>query len=40
MHVLRSSYDTDDNPIYTLDTICAGDRHVFPVRQAEGDAIF
>jgi hypothetical protein len=38
--VLRSNYDTDDNPIHTLDTICAGDRHVFPVRQAEGDAIF
>jgi GntR family transcriptional regulator len=40
VQVLRSSYDINDNPIHTLESICAADRHVFPVRQAEGDNVF
>lgn len=40
VHILRSSYDTDDNPVHTLESICAANRHVFPIRQPEGDTVF
>lgn len=38
--VLRSSYDDVGRPVHTIETICAGDRHVFPVRQADDDSVF
>lgn len=40
VHLLRSSYDVAGRPVHTLETICAGDRHVFPVHQVEGDRVF
>lgn len=40
VQVLRSSYDTSDSPVHTLDTICAADRHVFRVRQVTGNDAF
>jgi GntR family transcriptional regulator len=38
--ILRTSYDAQDQPVHTLETICAADKHVFKVRQVEGDAVF
>jgi len=36
--VLRASYDKDDTPIHTLETICVSSRHVFTIGQvAERD---
>ncbi|MGH8902040.1 MAG: UTRA domain-containing protein [Egibacteraceae bacterium] len=29
VHILRSSYDTGDDPVHTLESICAANRHVF-----------
>lgn len=40
VHVLRTAYDTDEKAVHTLETICAADRHVFVVRQVEGDTAF
>lgn len=38
--LLRSSYDAAGLPVHTIETICAGDRHIFPVRQREDDSVF
>jgi DNA-binding GntR family transcriptional regulator len=40
VQVVRCSYDTDDTPIHCLHTVCAADRHVFPVPQTQGDNVF
>ncbi|MEV0236851.1 UTRA domain-containing protein [Nonomuraea sp. NPDC050786] len=34
--IIRASYSTEGTPIHTLETICAGSRHVFPIGQAAG----
>lgn len=36
VQVLRASYDTTDNPVHILETICAASRHVFPIGQLAG----
>ncbi len=33
VEILRTSYDDRGTPVHTLQTICAGSRHVFIVRQ-------
>jgi DNA-binding GntR family transcriptional regulator len=38
--ILRSSYDVKDRPVHTLETVCASDKHVFRVRQVDGDEVF
>ena|SRR5680860_677495 len=40
VQVIRSSYDVHDEPIHTLETICAANRHVFYVRHAENNDVF
>lgn len=36
VQVLRTSHNTENIPIHTLETICAATRHVFPIRQVDG----
>lgn len=36
VQVLRASYSTEDTPVHVLETICAADRHVFPIGQVAG----
>jgi GntR family transcriptional regulator len=36
VQVLRASYSSEDTPVHTLETICAGTRHVFPIGQVAG----
>lgn len=36
VQVLRASYSAEDTPIHTLETICAADRHLFPIGQVAG----
>ncbi|PZG50455.1 hypothetical protein C1I98_10450 [Spongiactinospora gelatinilytica] len=36
VQVVRTGYGTDGTPVHTLETICAADRHVFPIRQVTG----
>jgi GntR family transcriptional regulator len=40
VEVVRCSYDSEDTPIHCLDTVCAADRHVFPVPQTHSDNVF
>ncbi|HEX2179251.1 MAG TPA: UTRA domain-containing protein [Actinomycetota bacterium] len=40
VEILRTSYDEQDTPVHTLQTICAASRHVFQVRQPPDDSIF
>lgn len=34
--IIRASYSTEGTPVHTLETICAGSRHIFPIGQAAG----
>lgn len=36
VQVLRASYSTEGTPIHVLETICAGNRHIFSVGQVSG----
>ncbi|NRQ32161.1 UTRA domain-containing protein [Nonomuraea sp. NN258] len=36
VRVLRAGYSADDTPVHVLETVCAGSRHVFPIRQVSG----
>lgn len=38
--VLRSSYDANERPVHTLETICAADRHIFRIQQATAADVF
>jgi DNA-binding GntR family transcriptional regulator len=40
VEIVRTSFDAAGEPVHTLQTICAAGRHVFDVRQLDGDAIF
>ena len=40
VHVLRTSYDVNKEHIHTLESVCAADKHVFRVRQADGTDAF
>ena len=40
VEILRTSYDDQQSPVHTLQTICAASRHVFPVTQAPSDTVF
>lgn len=40
VQIVRSSYDTDDAPVHTLETICAASRHVFHIRPGERGDVF
>jgi DNA-binding GntR family transcriptional regulator len=40
VEILRTSYDDQETPVHTLQTICAGTRHIFDVRQPPDDAVF
>lgn len=40
VRVLRTSYDQQAAAVHILESICAADRHVFTVTQAEGDRVF
>lgn len=40
VQVMRSSYDTAGAPVHTLETVCAGDRHVFRIQQVTGNDVF
>ncbi|MEU4227624.1 hypothetical protein AB0F17_25305 [Nonomuraea sp. NPDC026600] len=36
VQVLRASHSTEDTPVHVLETICAANRHIFPIRQVSG----
>jgi DNA-binding GntR family transcriptional regulator len=36
VQVLRAGYSRDDTPVHVLETICAANRHVFPIGQVSG----
>jgi GntR family transcriptional regulator len=36
VQVLRASYSTEDTPVHTLETVCAANRHIFPIGQVAG----
>ncbi|MGW5685405.1 UTRA domain-containing protein [Nonomuraea sp. NPDC003754] len=36
VQVLRGSYSTEGTPIHVLETICAANRHIFPIGQVSG----
>ncbi|MEV0349437.1 UTRA domain-containing protein [Nonomuraea sp. NPDC050680] len=36
VQVLRASYSTEDTPVHVLETICAANRHIFPIGQVSG----
>jgi DNA-binding GntR family transcriptional regulator len=36
VQVLRAGYSTEDTPVHVLETICAANRHVFPIGQVSG----
>ncbi|MGV9308387.1 UTRA domain-containing protein [Nonomuraea sp. NPDC004354] len=36
VQVLRASYSTEGTPIHVLETICAANRHIFPIGQVSG----
>lgn len=36
VQVVRSSYDARGNPVHTLETVCAADRHIFRIQQVTG----
>lgn len=40
VQVLRASFSTEETPVHTLETICAADRHVFPIGQVAGSDEF
>lgn len=40
VQVLRSSYDTADRPVHTLETVCAADRHTFRIQQSAAADVF
>ncbi|MGH2708495.1 MAG: UTRA domain-containing protein [Actinomycetota bacterium] len=40
VQILRTSYDPNDHPIHTLESICVTNRHVFVVPQVQGDNVF
>lgn len=40
VEILRTSYDYHDRPVHTLETVCAGDKHLFRIRQIDGDEVF
>ena len=40
VEITRTSYDAAGDPVHTLQTICAASRHVFDVRQLDGDEVF
>lgn len=40
VEIVRTSYDKDLKPVHTLQTICAGTRHVFDVRHFPDDEVF
>ena len=40
VHVLRTSYDVDNEHIHTLESVCAADKHVFRIRQPDGTDAF
>jgi GntR family transcriptional regulator len=40
VEIVRTSLDSADKPVHTLQTICAASRHVFVVRQVDGDEAF
>ncbi|GAA0941249.1 hypothetical protein [Nonomuraea longicatena] len=33
---LRASYSAEDPPVHVLETVCAANRHVFPIGQVAG----
>jgi hypothetical protein len=38
--ILRSSYDSSDRPVHTLETVCAANRNLFTTNQLEHDRAF
>ncbi|HUR08732.1 MAG TPA: UTRA domain-containing protein [Nonomuraea sp.] len=36
VQVLRASYSAEDTPVHVLETICAANRHIFPIGQISG----
>ncbi|MFG1681465.1 UTRA domain-containing protein [Nonomuraea sp. NPDC049269] len=36
VQVLRASYSTEDTAVHVLETICAANRHIFPIGQVSG----
>ncbi|MET9336506.1 hypothetical protein [Nonomuraea sp. NPDC003804] len=36
VQVLRASYSTEGTPIHVQGTICAANRHIFPIGQVSG----
>jgi GntR family transcriptional regulator len=36
VQVLRASYSAEDTPVHILETICAANRHIFPIGQVAG----
>src|SRR5437660_959370 len=40
VHVLRTSYDVNNEHIHTLESVCAADKHIFRIRQPDGTDAF
>lgn len=40
VEIIRSSFDLQDRPVHTLQTICAAGRHIFEITQIAGDRTF
>ena len=40
VQIVRSSYNTDDQPVHTLETVCAASRHVFHIRPGDRGDVF
>lgn len=40
VEIARTSFDAGGEPVHTLQTICVAGRHLFDVRQLDGDRVF